>query len=128
MANTPPLDPTTPTQLACVSEILPCPETVVATTTYPNLKWSTYSKHPINIPPLEEQKRIVAKLDALFEKIDSSIEKLNNDIQHINELIQSHLDRIFDVIEDTPIYILLRKLWTKQADRTNYANCQFGVW
>ena len=36
---------------------------VVGTTTYPNLKWSTYSAHPIPLPPLEEQRRIAAILD-----------------------------------------------------------------
>jgi type I restriction enzyme S subunit len=36
---------------------------VAGTTTYPNLKWTTYSAHPIPLPPLEEQQRIAAILD-----------------------------------------------------------------
>jgi type I restriction enzyme S subunit len=40
---------------------------VVGTTTYPNLKWSTYSAHPIPLPPLEEQRRIAAILDKTAE-------------------------------------------------------------
>ena len=40
---------------------------IAGTTTYPNLKWTTYSDHPIPLPPLEEQRRIAAILDKTAE-------------------------------------------------------------
>ena len=54
---------------------------VVGTTTYPNLKWSTYSEHPIPLPLLAEQKRIAAildKADAIRRKRQAAI-KLADD-------------------------------------------------
>lgn len=37
--------------------------TIIGATTYPNLKWSLYRKHPIPLPPLPEQQRIATILD-----------------------------------------------------------------
>jgi len=54
---------------------------VVGATTYPNLKWSTYSDHPIPLPPLEEQRRIAAILDKaqrLEQHAEEQITKLNS--------------------------------------------------
>lgn len=58
--------------------------TIVSAFTYPNLKWSTYSNHPIPLPPLPEQKRIATILDAadaLRAKQRESIEQLDSLIQ-----------------------------------------------
>ncbi len=68
-----------------------------STTVVPIINKSKFSEIKIPVPPLEEQKRIVAKLDAVFEKIDSSIEKLNRDFERINELIQSFFSDFFDM-------------------------------
>jgi type I restriction enzyme S subunit len=38
-------------------------KTIVGASTYPNLKWPLYASHPIPLPPLAEQHRIVATLD-----------------------------------------------------------------
>lgn len=38
-------------------------KTIVGASTYPNLKWSLYSSHPIPLPPLAEQRRIAEILD-----------------------------------------------------------------
>jgi type I restriction enzyme S subunit len=38
-------------------------KTIVGASTYPNLKWSLYSSHPIPLPPLAEQRRSADILD-----------------------------------------------------------------
>ena len=45
---------------------------IAGTTTYPNLKWTTYSDHPIPLPPLEEQRRIAAILNKVALLIQSA--------------------------------------------------------
>ncbi len=49
----------------------------------------------IPLPPLSEQTRIVAKLDALFERIDKSIALLEENIKHTKALMASVLDEVF---------------------------------
>lgn len=47
------------------------------------------------IPPFEEQKRIVAKLDQCFEAIDQAKANLECNLQNSKELFQSQLNQIF---------------------------------
>ena len=47
---------------------------------------------PIPIPPLAEQKRIVAKIDAAFEKIDKLKANAEKNLANAKELFQSALD------------------------------------
>lgn len=49
----------------------------------------------IQLPPLPEQKRIVSKLDALFERIDQSIALLEENIKNTEALMASALDEVF---------------------------------
>ncbi len=49
----------------------------------------------IPLPPLPEQKRIVSKLDALFERIDKSIALLEENIKQTEHLMASALDEVF---------------------------------
>lgn len=51
-------------------------------------------------PPIEEQKRIVEKLDALFTRIDTAIEHLQESVTLKNSLLQSALDGQFSAITD----------------------------
>jgi len=49
---------------------------------------------PIPIPPLAEQKRIVAKIDAAFEKIDRLKANAEKNLTNAKELFQSALDEV----------------------------------
>jgi len=50
---------------------------------------------PIPIPLLEEQKRIVAKLDECFEAIDKARANVEKNLNNAKELFQSQLNQIF---------------------------------
>ena len=50
---------------------------------------------PIPLPPLSEQKRIVAKLDKLFAAIDKARANAEKNLSNAKELFQSYLDGIF---------------------------------
>ncbi|WP_442902198.1 restriction endonuclease subunit S [Francisella sp. 19X1-34] len=71
-----------------------------------NIKSLGYSRHfklvkefRFAIPKLTEQKRIVAKLDSLFEKIDKAIELHQQNITNANILMASTLDKTFKKLE-----------------------------
>lgn len=50
---------------------------------------------PIPIPPLPEQKRIVAKLDKSFDAIDKARANVEKNLNNAKELFQSRLNQIF---------------------------------
>ncbi len=56
-------------------------------------------KYTILYPPLPEQKRIVSKLNALFERIDKSIDLLEENIKQTGHLMASALDEVFSEID-----------------------------
>lgn len=49
----------------------------------------------IPVPPLQEQKRIIKKLDAIFERIDKAIRLCEENIQHTEALMASVLSETF---------------------------------
>lgn len=53
----------------------------------------------IPLPPLQEQQRIVAKLDGLFAKIDQAISLLDANLQHTQALMGSVLDEEFGKLD-----------------------------
>ncbi|MBT28934.1 MAG: hypothetical protein CMO01_04660 [Thalassobius sp.] len=65
------------------------------TTAMPKLALSRLSTIKVNIPPLEEQKQIVAILDKAFEAIDKAKANLEKNIANAKELFQSKLNEIF---------------------------------
>lgn len=54
-----------------------------------------YEEYEIPIPPLPEQKRIVAILDEAFEAIDQAKANIERNIDNAKELFQSKLNEIF---------------------------------
>lgn len=63
----------------------------------PSMKASTIKEHKIPLPPHDEQKRIVAKLDALFTRIDTAIAHLQETLKLAKDLFASALDEAFSM-------------------------------
>ena len=64
----------------------------VSGTKMPRGKREWIKQFEIPIPPLPEQKRIVAKIDAAFEKIDKLKANAERNLKNAKELFQSALD------------------------------------
>ena len=62
----------------------------------PSITKSTVSAWPFPLPPLEEQKRIVAVLDAAFEGLTRARTHIETNLQNARELFDSHLFALFD--------------------------------
>jgi|SaaInlLV_10m_DNA_3_1039740.scaffolds.fasta_scaffold08176_1 type I restriction enzyme S subunit len=60
-----------------------------------NLKIKDLQGFQIPVPPLEEQKQIVAKLDQCFEAIDKAKANATKNLENAKELFQSKLNEIF---------------------------------
>ena len=67
---------------------------------YPAISDNNLQNCLIPLPPLPEQKRIVSKLDALFERIDQSIALLEENIKNTEQLLSYSLDAFFDSLKD----------------------------
>jgi type I restriction enzyme S subunit len=65
-------------------------------TTLPSLTKRDLLKIKIPLPPLEEQKRIVAKIDGLFAKIDKAISLTEESLTHAKNLLPSLLKEVFE--------------------------------
>jgi type I restriction enzyme S subunit len=60
-----------------------------------NLNMDAFKKLIISYPPVAEQKRIVAKLDAAFAEIDEAVAVTTKNIETVEFLFQKSLDKIF---------------------------------
>ena len=65
----------------------------------PNLSQTYIKNLDIPVPPLAEQKRIVRKLDALFERIDKAIALLQKNIDAADNFMNSVLNDVFSNLE-----------------------------
>jgi type I restriction enzyme S subunit len=70
-------------------------ELYVTGLTVPKLNQGNMRNIPIPIPPLDEQKRIVSKLDQCFEAIDKARANVEKNLQNAKDLFQSKLNEIF---------------------------------
>lgn len=60
-----------------------------------NLKYNDLKNFKLNIPPLPEQQRIVAKLDEAFEAIDKVKANAEQNLNNAKELFESALNNVF---------------------------------
>jgi len=60
-----------------------------------NLDGEAYKAIEISFPPLDEQKRIVAKLDEAFVGLAKAKENAEKNLQNARALFESHLENIF---------------------------------
>lgn len=56
----------------------------------------TIKEFQISVPPLEEQKRIVAKIDKIFAKIDKAISLTEESLKQAKNLLPSVLNEVFE--------------------------------
>ena len=64
---------------------------LVADSSYPSLNTKTIQSISVPLPPLEEQERIVARLDAAFAEIDGAVEKAQAKVKEIKKFKDSML-------------------------------------
>ena len=60
-----------------------------------NLNMNGFKELFFEYPPLAEQRRIVAKLDAAFAEIDGALEKLSLKLEAQNQILNTGLDKYF---------------------------------
>jgi len=69
-------------------------------TTVKNLNSEIVRNVDIPLPPLEEQKRIVSKLDDIFSKLDRAIQLNQENIDEANAYMSSVLNEVFSELEE----------------------------
>ncbi len=62
---------------------------------YPSCREKDILNFEIPLPPLEVQRRIVAKIEELFEKIDKAVELRKEQLKDLEELKKSILEKAF---------------------------------
>lgn len=83
----------------------------------PNLSTEQIKNIDIPLPPLEEQRRIVGKLDGLFGKIDKSIALLDESIASASSLMPSALNEVFEELGEK---------WEKKKFEDIFINIRYG--
>lgn len=79
-----------------IDKIVPWLEANASATTVKILNKGKFEQAPFILPPLNEQKRIVEKIESEFAKIDEGLEHLKNAKEQIKQYRQSVLKSAFD--------------------------------
>ena len=120
------------------SEIQNQISTYTKSTTQPKLALYRIEELKIQLPPLNEQRRIVGKIESEFAKIDEGLEHLENAKEQIKQYRQSVLKSAFDGKltqqnpDDESAEILLQKINPKASFKHNdklpqgWVECQLG--
>ena len=66
-----------------------------------NLKWNQLSSFNVPLPPLEEQRRIVAILDEAFEGLETAQANAKANLASAEEMFRSHLNATFPNVVET---------------------------
>ncbi|MFC0119171.1 restriction endonuclease subunit S [Pseudoalteromonas xiamenensis] len=69
--------------------------------TMPAISFKAVNAMEVNVAPLDEQKRIVEKLDALLTRIDTAIEHLQESVTLADALSKNGLSEIFESLKDS---------------------------
>ena len=83
----------------------------------------TFENFPITLPPLTEQQRIVAKLDAAFAEIDEAIGLTEVKIDNVNAAREQQLLKVFDQPDRSWAKSFLQEL-THQITDGKHGDCK----
>jgi len=70
-------------------------ESITTGTTQYKFNKTNFRQLEISFPPIDEQNRIIAKLDQCFDAIDKARTNVERNLQNANDLFQSKLNEIF---------------------------------
>lgn len=71
-----------------------------ATTNIRNLQTKSYLAEPFVVPPLPEQRRIVAAIEEHFSRLDAAEESLSNATRRTQAFVASNVNRAFDDLDE----------------------------
>ena len=87
----------------------------------PNISQNYIRDFPIPLPPLPEQRRIVAKLDSLFGRIDKAIALVEENIKNARNLMASVLDDVYSELIEKYSVIEFPEVFTRITDGSHFS-------